>query len=105
MVSIWLAQQPPPEHAHASAAAWGYLTLALILWVGYKCLRAQIRPLNRCQDCPKPDAEGNNKRCKVCGGRPEVLNKWAYAQMLVGIPVPRARRLKVKHPRAVPEDW
>ena len=106
MVSTWLAQQPPPpEPAHSSGAAWTFLVLAFLAWVGYKFLRAQISPLNRCQHCPKPDADGNRKRCRKCGDKSEVLNRWAYAQMLLGIPVPRARRSSKRHPRSVPEDW
>lgn len=103
---MWLVQQaPPPEHADGSAKAWTFLILAGLIWVVWKCLKAQWRPITRCEDCPKPDAEGNRDRCKVCGDKPEVLNRWAYAQMKVGIPVPKAHRSDKRHPRAVPKDW
>lgn len=106
MVSMWWVSQPPPDGHTSSAAGWTFLILAGLAWVVFMCLKAQIKPLNRCKDCPKPDAEGNRTRCKKCGDKPEVLNGWAYWQMRFGIPVPRARRLRnVRHPRAVPEDW
>lgn len=102
-----MVQQPPPEQAaHDGTAGWLFLILAGLGYVMFMCLKAQIKPITRCEDCPKPDADGNRKRCTVCGDKPEVLNRWAYFQKTIGIPVPRARRLrKVRHPRAIPEDW
>ena len=106
MVSMWWVSQPPPDGHTSSAAGWAFLILAVVVWIIYKCLKAQIRPITRCGDCPKPDAEGNRKRCKVCGDKPEILNRWAYWQMRAGVPVPRARRLPhIQHPQAVPKDW
>lgn len=107
MVIMWWVQQPPPaEHAGNATAGWAFLLIALLGWAAFNCAKAQIRPLTRCEDCPKPDADGNRKRCRRCGDKSEVLNRWAYLQMKAGIPVPRARRLPhIKHPRAVPKDW
>jgi hypothetical protein len=106
MVTMWLLQQPPPEHTHSSTAGWAFLILTGVLWVAYKCIKAQIKPITRCGDCPKPDAEGNRNRCRTCGDKPEILNRWAYWQMRAGIRVPRAERLPhITHPRAVPKDW
>lgn len=105
MVTTWLAQQPPPEAGHGGGAGYAFLALALLGYVVWRMLQAQIRPLTRCEHCPKPDADGNRKRCRKCGDKSEVLNRWAYAQMLIGIPVPRARRSDRRHPRAVPKDW
>ena|SRR5690348_13879058 len=107
MVSMWWVLQPPPgEHTGSSAAGWAFLVIAGLAWVVFMCLKAQIRPINKCEKCPKPDADGNRKRCRKCGDKSEVLNRWAYLQAKAGIPVPRARRLPdVRHPRAVPKDW
>jgi hypothetical protein len=106
MVTVWLAQQPPPPGPPGnSTAGWAFLFLAGLGYVLFTCIKAQIRPLNRCQDCPKPDADGNRRRCRKCGDKSEVLNRWAWVQMKAGIPVPRARRISKRHPRSVPEDW
>lgn len=105
MVTMWLGQPPPPEAGHSTAGAYTFLVLAALAWVVWRMLKAQIRPLTRCENCPKPDADGNRKRCRRCGDKSEVLNRWAYVQMKMGIPVPRARRLDKVHPRAVPRDW
>jgi len=83
------------------ASQLGTLTLLALGTLLYFAARAQWNPFALCGACkgraPSDKSGKYSRNCRTCGGSPRRLRLGAWAQVKMGIPVPRARPSKKRH--------